>query len=152
MSYEVSIAVPTTIPSEQTADVEAALAAYRGYMGVAARSSTEPSGDWTTEIRQFAGDPFALLEIESIAALAQQKVRSVGITTYTAAVESVESNRIVLATCVDNSAALLLVDGVEVEPTKPYGDRFTQTVRLYKNEQSVTGWLVSEVETVGTPC
>lgn len=121
-------------------------------MAVSRRASENPTGDWTSEVRKYAGDPYAKQTLDALTQFAEQKTTTVGQMTYTASVVSVEPNRIVLNACIDNSGLKLFVDGVEIDPVKPNGSRFQQTVRIYKNEQSATGWLVSEVENGAAPC
>ena len=152
-SATVKVSVPTTIAGSAKADTAFAVDAYRGMLAVSDEARSDPSKDWTTELRTYAGDPYAASYLASLQAQAAAGIHGSGKISVNVTVSSVAKQMIVIVGCVDTTNVKALdKSGNSVKAPNAPGSywRFPQTVTLYKNNlkdaPKTGGWLVSEVK------
>jgi hypothetical protein len=99
---------PADLTTDQVADAQAAIAAYRGYWQTVDVATAQPSGDWAAMVSQFAGGVAQSSFLETLQQLVSRGRYTVGTTAVSPQVLSVEPGLIVINDCVDKSASDLL--------------------------------------------
>lgn len=161
-----ALRTPTTAPatsnapSPDEAAAQEATAAFEGMLRVTDAASQAPSSrDWEPEIRRYAGDPAALLAVQSIRDLATMGLRQEGTSRVDVDVTAVdldssEGPTVRLAGCYySQSTQIVDVETGEVVPpgTPP---RFVWDVTVIQFPTEVgEPWLVTSLEPrTDTPC
>ena len=130
--------------AEQAADAESALIAYRGYRAAIDLSLTDPTVDWTSEIRTYSADPAASDWLNFLQRPAIQTGRASGSTTISPTVAAVEPALVTIHDCVDTTAVVFVnAEGENLlSPDQPGSyRRHPVTTQVAKYEDS--RWLVS---------
>jgi len=151
-------ATTTQPPTPEELAGEAAMAAYNGMQQVTEAADRDPGAkDWEPEIRQFAGDPFAFLVVQSIRDFATRGIRQVGEVTVEAEVTAVdlaslEGPTVMITACIDRSESdLVYADtGESIRPPGAPAElpRVVSNVKVIHYEaEPGEPWLVSTVDT-----
>lgn len=151
-------ATTTQPPTPEELAAEAAMAAFNGMHQVTEAAARDPGAkDWEPEIRQFAGDPFAFLEVQSIRDFATRGIRQAGEVTVEAEVTAVdlaslEGPTVMITACFDRTESdLVYADtGESIRPPGAPAElpRVVSNVKVIHYEaEPGQPWLVSTVDT-----
>ena len=150
----------SSAPTPGEAAAQEATVAFEGMLRVTDAASQAPSSrDWEPEIRQYAGDPAALLAVESVRDLATMGLRQEGtsrvdIAATSVDLESPEGPTVRLTGCYDSQSTQIidLETGEVVPPGTP--PRFVWDVTVIRfHTEAGEPWLVTSLEPrTDTPC
>lgn len=150
-------ATTTQPPTPEELAADAAMTAFTELARVRDSAVQDPGGrDWEPDIRQYAGDPYAYLAVQSIRDYATRGIRQVGESTAEAEVSSVdlaslEGPTVMITACYDRTESdLVYVDtGESIRPPGAPAElpRFVWNVKVIHYEaEPGQPWLVSTVD------
>jgi hypothetical protein len=94
---------PADLTPEQVADVQAAIAAYRGFWQMVDVAAAEPGKDWTEEVSRFTANPAKDILLQTFAKLTARGQYSAGVTGIDPLATSVDGSGVKISDCVDKT-------------------------------------------------
>ena len=152
---ETTTATTTPPPSPEELAGEAAMTTLTELVRVEDMADQDPAGrDWEPDIRQYAGDPYAAVSVQSVREYATYGIHQIGDSTVEAEVTAVDLTApggptVLLTACFDGSQSdVVRVDTGEsiLPPGEP--TRFVWNVTVVQSElKPEAPWLVTVKET-----
>ena len=145
---------PADLSPDQVAQAQAALTAYKGYIKLVEQAYTDPGGDWSAEVVNWASDPVSSSLLRNLAATAELGQYRDGSFAIEPTVTQVDQGVVTMTVCVDaTDVGFYDKSGTSIKAPDAPGTYLrhpsTVTVAKFQGDQ----WLVYEiVDDYNTTC